>query len=992
MESDLFRKNLERWALMCPEGVDRVKGLEGLQVDFCNTIKGALNLISKNDNRSFYFHSQIDPIEEAAKWFSGLKLKDVNVIFVYGVGLGYCYEAAKEWLRKDQKNNLVFFEENPEVIHRLLESDRCKDLLYDPQVAIYLFEKTPEGIGKLNSHCAIYSPFNFIVTALAEQNQRKFFEFKSILTFFTLMNRSEVMEYSRHGTVIFKNIFKNYLNLPTAYLADKLLGTFKNVPAIICGAGPSLDRNIELLSSIQDRALIFAGGTAMNALNSRGIMPHFGVGIDPNPAQFTRLIMNYAYETPFLYRSRMLYEALEIVHGDRLYVSGSAGYNITKWMEKALGLRDLGKGENELEEGHNVLNFSLALAHLMGCNPIITVGVDLAYSQGNSYASGIINHPIHNRQSHFKTKHIEEELVCKLDIYGSPVYTLWKWIGEASWYGGFAKAHPDVTIINATEGGIGFPEIINLTLLQVCDNFLKNPADLTAMVYGEIQNSSMPKEVTTKRIKELLHALAENLRACSQQIDKIIAILARDGVQSKELINEIEKLQKEEAYQSMLKVFNDYYIKIHGMELQHIHLQADLISKEEVLHKKNAYEIQRYNSLRLTAQYNASLIQHLLNETESKALMDISKNKKVKKTLKVPKTNKKDVYKFDYQDPSHAVMTLIDPEMELNYSEKFSHPEDAVKRTYYSNGTLKSEFFYQENALHGPSSFYSPDGKLLSRTWFIRGMRQGKKWTYYTSGEVHSLERFYQGKPHGKQEYYYQDRTPKSIFSYKNGIIDGEVILYHGNGQLSRQLNFILGKREGVEHIWDESGLLRIEAHYKADRPIQTARIWHSNGILASETVYDRDSRRIEMKEWDVSGKLYPPDVEADDFFDAAARGLKDLTDSLGDICGVLSKMLPEEQSLKKGSTHDSLMSDIEKLRLEMEKLNSIEKKIHAHMEFDDEDPQEAIWKNPTTQKEMEKQIEKMANPMEESLKEIQKEFKKLLSSLIKPPPPNQDE
>ena len=55
------------------------------------------------------------------------------------------------------------------------------------------------------------------------------------------------------------------------------------------------------------------------------------------------------------------------------------------------------------------------------------------------------------RQSQKKIMSIRQTLL-KTDIYGKPIYTLWKWIAEANWIGDFAKAHPDITVINATEG------------------------------------------------------------------------------------------------------------------------------------------------------------------------------------------------------------------------------------------------------------------------------------------------------------------------------------------------------------------------------------------------------------------------------------------------------------------------------------------------------------------------------------------------------------
>lgn len=984
---ELFSKNLNRWSVICPNGAEKVKALDCKYINFCKAPTGALNLNYALHGTTHYLHSNNDPIAEANNWFAKLNLRDIQVIFVLGVGLGYCYQAAKEWLKSSPQHSIVFFEENPEVVHRLLETQQGSDLLFDPQVALYLLDIGDKRLQEINTYTTPYATSAFIVSSLYE-NTLSFSELKTQICFLAQMKGSSVLEYSQHGNVVFKNFFKNYLDLPHAFLGNKLVGKFKEIPAIICGAGPSLNRNIDLLATLHDKALIFGGGSAMNALNAKGIMPHFGIGIDPNAAQLTRLVMNQAYEVPFLYRSRMLYDALEMVHGDRLYVTGSPGYDLSKWMENALGIF-----EKELDEGFNVLNFSLALAHAMGCNPIITVGVDLAYSQGSSYAEGIISHPIHDRKDHFRTRKLDEELVEKQDIYGNPIYTLWKWVGESMWYGLFAKQNPELKIINATEGGIGFPDVPNYTLSHAAAIYLKNTLDLSALVHEEIQNCNLPTQVTEKRIKELIQTLVESLRACVQKIEKIISIYAKHhaGIPhdtlEKEIADKERNLASESAYQAMLKVFNEHYKTIHGLEFQMIEMQKDLIPQEALEQKKINFEMGRYGSLRLTAAYNASILQHLLNErTNEEAFIEAWKNGKGQEQLKKIKTE----HSIPTLQPSEQYsykedwLTIQDPELGINFKKQFN-PENEGKsqRTYYPNGSLKSEQHYLKNALHGPSTFYAENGSVLAITWFVEGNRQGKKWAYHANGALHSLQRFLNGKEHGRQEYFYDNGMPKSVFSYHQGVMNGEVLLYHRQGQLKRTLTFVMGKREGVERIWDKLGTLRIEAHYHADLPVKTAKQWHSNGTLASEVVYNQESERIETKEWDATGKLIQNKQPADDYFDAATKELTNLTNTLSNILGAVSS-LPQKENDK---TNMSTAEDLEALNKEMEKLRSIGEQIHSHMEFDAANPVEDLWRNPATKIEMERQLSQVSDQMNKSLKEIQEGFKKILGPPNPPKP-----
>ena len=54
---------------------------------------------------------------------------------------------------------------------------------------------------------------------------------------------------------------------------------FKGVPAIIVGAGPSLDKNINLLGRAQGHSLILASDAALKPLLSQGVLPSVVVSL-----------------------------------------------------------------------------------------------------------------------------------------------------------------------------------------------------------------------------------------------------------------------------------------------------------------------------------------------------------------------------------------------------------------------------------------------------------------------------------------------------------------------------------------------------------------------------------------------------------------------------------------------------------------------------------------------------------------------------------------
>src|SRR6476659_8277570 len=71
--------------------------------------------------------------------------------------------------------------------------------------------------------------------------------------------------------------------------AAALCDVFTNVPAVVVGAGPSLDANLSALYDLQDRALLIAVDTAVRPLLAAGIRPHVVVSVDPSEANAKHL-------------------------------------------------------------------------------------------------------------------------------------------------------------------------------------------------------------------------------------------------------------------------------------------------------------------------------------------------------------------------------------------------------------------------------------------------------------------------------------------------------------------------------------------------------------------------------------------------------------------------------------------------------------------------------------------------------------------------------
>lgn len=621
-----FNENVDLFSKSNPQAAILLSFVDGSGFEFCKAASGDLNLkISEDGKKTRFLHSQKNPLEEAETWFSKLILKDVQVLYVFGSGLGYYYEAARTWLKKNKEHQLVFLEDNPVIIHRLLETKLGSRILQDPQVHLHYFPHLNHNETHFEWLYWAFIQKQIKVSALNfyVRERKEFFAQLSQKILYEASNKNDMVdEYLKHGVAFFRNFYPNILALHRSYLGSSLFGKFPQVPAIICGAGPSLKKNAAVLKKLQDNALIFAGGSAINALNAHSIFPHFGAGIDPNPAQYQRYATNSAFETPFFYRNRLHHQAFQTIHGPRLYIPGAGGYDIADWFEKELRIE-----KSTMDEGHNVVNFCAEIARELGCNPIIFVGMDLAYTNMQAYAAGVVSEAKVRKKEFAEQTQFESAAIRWKSIQGKPIYTLWKWIAEAEWISEFAKKNPDLSVINATEGGIGFEGIPNVPLKTVAEEHLKHPFDLKARVHGEIQNAMIPSLTETK-IRELLEILKNSLHASIQFLD----ILKQETDVVKKIIEEGKEpptglhtgksalaetdLIEEPAFHAVLDIFNTVYLHVFNREVQHLSSSNVKTTSSERNVKLLEINAKRYTFLKQTAQLNVFLIEDTLKSGE----------------------------------------------------------------------------------------------------------------------------------------------------------------------------------------------------------------------------------------------------------------------------------------------------------------------------------------------------------------------------------------
>ena len=161
-----------------------------------------------------------------------------------------------------------------------------------------------------------------------------------------------------------------------------------------------------------------------------------------------------------------------------------------------------------------------------------------------------------------------------------------------------------------------------------------------------------------------------------------------------------------------------------------------------------------------------------------------------------------------------------------------------VWKTYFPNGELEEEGFYEDNTYKivnawnnkGEQTVTEGNGKYISywedETVYVtgdvkNGLKEGVWHTYNSLGELSNEINYLNGEQHGKTAYYNSGQlTLEGEFA--NGLKHGEWIGYNENGSCSSSVRYKDDKKEGTQLFYDADGELVKKEKYKNGELVKT--------------------------------------------------------------------------------------------------------------------------------------------------------------------------
>ena len=483
-KENYYTANIEALRAKNPIVVEWLEADKG--VDWITEIKsknGQPNLLIRSENQEqTAAHCMDDPTKEARDVAKEFTLTRNTMTVLIGSGCGYFARAIWELRKKGHQTIVV--EPVAAMVKQALKHQNLVKAISNYEIIFATSVQDVEYCFATMENRKMVE--NWYVSKETMSKKRPEYDKIGNATFKTISTLR-----SNTGTVMgaAKKIADNdMISLPYVIRhrgVKELAGLFKGKPGIVVSTGPSLAKNIHLLmdKEVQRKFVIVAVGQALRILLGYDIRPDFICSVDFG-------IVNMSHYKGLL-DSDVPMVAINRTYADLLKNWQKHKFICASVAEGKTASSIIGK-KGAISTGGSVSHLATNLTAALGCDPIVLIGQDLAYSNDESHNAQVdeggsikivddkITWTLKDPNSAIPGDHEQGEVRHVLGYYGGFVPT---YAAYASYLNNFERMfeYTECNIINATEGGAKIKHCRQLSLKKVIEEFGKEPIDKTVI-------------------------------------------------------------------------------------------------------------------------------------------------------------------------------------------------------------------------------------------------------------------------------------------------------------------------------------------------------------------------------------------------------------------------------------------------------------------------------------------------------------------------------
>lgn len=511
--ANVYKKNL-----------DALKRINPFYKD-CNTILEYIDLSEEyikledgillfRKGKDFYQAHSSHPEEEAERLINKLNDYEYKDNLVVLFGISNIVLLKKLWKQTSDGTRIAIFEPNAYVLKYILKTVNLTDffdsgkfaLIYGDerimsnQINFYFSQKWENLVQNFN---VLSLPNYYLYQEYRLEYIKKVADkIDSYLKAFGTSLEDMLDGFSNH-----------YQNVDTCCICnglDEIRGKYKGKPAILVSAGPSLDKNIKDLKDAEGKALILSCDACYNTCLENGVHPE-GIAT----MERYRPTYEYFYEGRHFAKDLVLIgptllwpEIFENFEGKKLLMAKS-GEGVEGWWSSHFPQIDF------LSMGHSCATAAFALAIEAGCNPIILIGSDLAFTDEKR----------HSESAHRNFKSTNDATNSKSDLWvesidGGKVRTTFVFNLFRAFYEQCAYLRTDRVMINATEGGALIHGMKNMTLKEAIQTYCKE--QIGFKLSDLLEERIITNEEKIKKYDELIESARDSIERLKLVQDRAV--------------------------------------------------------------------------------------------------------------------------------------------------------------------------------------------------------------------------------------------------------------------------------------------------------------------------------------------------------------------------------------------------------------------------------------------------------------------------------------
>ncbi len=598
---------------------------------------------TEEHEQGIFIHSSYDPQAEARKKADSLDLNKNTLIVVYGIGLGYyLFELQK---RISKRSKVLVIENSMDIFNNVMKSVDLTKIFEDKRFC-FLIDLNIDQVC-LFFQQMLKAAYNFHLASNVQFVNSNYYErlFPGTASSISKYILSDLFNTwtnlgNSPGDVILglMNNFKNIdeaINNPSI---KQLKDSYKDKPAIIVSAGPSLDKNIDLLKEVEGKALILATEVTLRALVKRGIRPdavfvleRIGVYKNVFENRDFDIPQDVVLSVPIVIEPKVFKE----FEKNKKVIGFREKETINVWLNKVLG------DKGAMFMGSSVSHLAMGFALEVGANPIILIGQDLAFSETGKTHGGDIDSKVKDATINLVDR--AQNIAYVEDYNGKPIKSTTIWKNFLIMFENKILESRNRKFIDATEGGARIKGTEIMTLREVIDKYIKHQViqRLNEMVpeaksvedkrqtYSKLIEALREKRRYFQNIRKLSGRYLRELRRTKRKYeDRYESISINENREIRELLSKADeiysKMKREELsvlfFQSLFSS-TIYRVNALGLEATNENVWENVLLEEDFLFISQQIATGATKSMRMIQAFLRAKIERYPEEVDPDRFM-----------------------------------------------------------------------------------------------------------------------------------------------------------------------------------------------------------------------------------------------------------------------------------------------------------------------------------------------------------------------------------